>query len=63
MDKIYYSQFIVLPLISCFIAYICIVDGTQLSATSAVTIGAAGPAILKQLASTVPKLGGEDKID
>lgn len=61
IDKIYAAQFVILPLISCFLVYAYILDGTQLTAFSALTLGVSGPLVFKQISASVPKIGS-DKI-
>jgi hypothetical protein len=59
LDKIYVAQFIMLPLVSCFLVYAYILDGTQLTAFSALSLGVSGPLVFKQLSSTIPKTGAD----
>lgn len=57
IDKVYAAQFMILPLISCFLVYAYILDGTQLTAFSALTLGVSGPLVFKQISASVPKIG------
>jgi hypothetical protein len=53
-DPMYVAQFIILPLLGGFVAYLYSASGTQLTPLLAVNVGISAPLILRSMAAAVP---------
>ena len=58
-DVLYWLQFFITPAIGSFFVYVYATSGVEISPLVAVNVGASGPLLLKQLASSVPPIGKE----
>lgn len=53
-DPMYVAQFVILPIVGGFLAYIYSVSGTALSPLLAVNVGVSAPLILKTMGAAAP---------
>ena len=60
-ELVYWLPFLILPLLGCFIAYVYISSGTELTPILSANIGASAPLTIRAMANAAPR--GHQRLD